>query len=191
MADGQASRRRLLDAAAAEFATWGLAGARVDRIATTSKVNKQQMYAWFGNKTDLFDAIWTESVNEIVDAVPLTADDLPGYATRLYDAYLGSPHLVRLSAWARLERIPTGNLYAHMAKSDEKKHQSIADAQAAGHIDTGYAPQDVHSLVIAMSMAWSPASTLVAASPEDTATEHARRKKALATAVDGAFRPKS
>ncbi|MET0424077.1 MAG: TetR family transcriptional regulator [Actinoplanes sp.] len=188
MADGQASRRRLLDAATAEFAAWGLAGARVDRIAATAKVNKQQMYAWFGNKTNLFDAVWTESINEIVDSVPLTGADLPGYATRLYDAYLARPHLVRLSTWARMERIPTGHLFTHLtAEHDEKKHQSIADAQAAGLIDPRYAPVDVHSLVIAMSMTWSPASPLIAATAEDPAADHTRRKQALAAAVAGAF----
>ena len=38
MRDAQATRRRLLDAAAAEFAVHGIAGARVDRIAAAAKV---------------------------------------------------------------------------------------------------------------------------------------------------------
>ncbi|WP_345409211.1 hypothetical protein [Nonomuraea salmonea] len=31
---------------------------------------------------------------------------MPGYAVRLYDAYLDRPQLVRLATWARLERTP-------------------------------------------------------------------------------------
>ncbi|MFI5932190.1 TetR family transcriptional regulator [Actinoplanes sp. NPDC051494] len=189
MADGQASRRRLLDAARDEFAERGIAGARVDRIAATAKVNKQQLYAWFGSKAGLFDAVWEESVREIVDVVPLTGEDLPGYAARLYDAYLDRPFLVRLSTWARLERTPTGDLFPHHGDHHAVKLKSIADAQDAGIVDPAYHPQDVQSLVIAMSMAWAPASSTITAAPEDSGAEHTRRKKALRAAVDGAFRP--
>src|SRR3981189_999740 len=100
MGDGQATRRRILAAATAEFAAHGIAGARVDRIAANAKANKAQLYAYFGNKEGLFDAVLTESVEAILDAVPLVAEDLPGYAVRLYDAYLQRPELVRLTTWA-------------------------------------------------------------------------------------------
>jgi AcrR family transcriptional regulator len=49
-----ATRHRLLDAAAAEFAERGLAGARVDRIAATAEANKQLIYAHFGSKEGLW-----------------------------------------------------------------------------------------------------------------------------------------
>jgi Tetracyclin repressor-like, C-terminal domain len=67
--------------------------------------------------------------------VPLTANDLPGYAVRLYDAYLARPRLVRLASWARLERTPAGHLFAEA--SEEPKVQAIAQAQRDGHIDPG------------------------------------------------------
>ena len=35
--DAEATRRRLLDAATAEFAAYGIAGARVDRIAAEAR----------------------------------------------------------------------------------------------------------------------------------------------------------
>ena len=38
--DAQATKRRLLAAATAEFAAHGLAGARVDRIAAAARANK-------------------------------------------------------------------------------------------------------------------------------------------------------
>lgn len=49
------------------------------------------MYAYYGSKEGLFDAVLTDQVEDILDAAPLTADDLPGYAVRLYDAYLAHP----------------------------------------------------------------------------------------------------
>src|SRR5882757_4875305 len=156
MDKGQASRRRLLDAAAVEFAAHGIAGARVDRISVDAKTSKAQMYAYYGSKEALFDAVLADHVGAILDAVPLTADDLPGYAVRLYDAYLVHPQLVRLATWARLERSPEGHLFA---EADEApKVQAIAAAQDAGRIDRSLPPADVHAMVISLAMTWSPNS---------------------------------
>ncbi len=98
MRDGEQSRRRLLEAATAEFAAYGIAGARVDRVAAAAKVNKAQMYGWFGSKDGLFDAVLAHHLHRIVDVVPLTPHDLPGYAVALYDSYLTDPELVRLAS---------------------------------------------------------------------------------------------
>src|SRR5918995_6729413 len=53
-ARGEATRQRILDAALAEFAAKGLAGARVDEIAARAGANKRMLYAHFGNKEDLW-----------------------------------------------------------------------------------------------------------------------------------------
>jgi AcrR family transcriptional regulator len=183
----QASRRRLLDAAAVEFAAHGIAGARVDRISTEAKVSKAQMYAYYGSKEGLFDAVLAGHVEGILDAVPLTPGDLPGYAVRLYDAYLAHPQLVRLASWARLERTPTGHLFT---EADETpKIQAIAQAQDAGHIDPALPPADVHSMVISLAMTWSPSSLTYTAAATDHASDHDRRRTSLAAAVRRAFAP--
>jgi AcrR family transcriptional regulator len=49
-----ATRSRILDAALAEFAAHGLAGARVDEIAARSGANKRMLYAHFGSKEELW-----------------------------------------------------------------------------------------------------------------------------------------
>lgn len=49
-----ATRQRILDAALAEFAAKGLAGARVDEIATRAGANKRMLYAHFGSKEELW-----------------------------------------------------------------------------------------------------------------------------------------
>jgi AcrR family transcriptional regulator len=186
---GQASRRRLLDAATAEFAQYGIAGARVDRISANAKVNKAQLYAYFGNKDKLFDAVFAETIDLIVDTVPVTGDDLPGWAVRLYDAYLIHPEIVRLATWSRLERAPAGDLYARPPELDATRVRSITDAQAKGIINPSIAPHEVLALVTAMSQAWSPASTIYAATKDEPKAEHDKRRKALALAVQRAFAP--
>jgi len=188
MRDAQATRRRVLDAAAAEFAAHGIAGARVDRIAAAAKVNKAQMYAYYGSKDGLFDAVFSEQLAGIVNSVPLDAEDLPGYAVALYDEYLARPELIRLATWARLERTPTGDLLAEFVGHDTSKLESITAAQAAGHIDPALDPRDVYALVTAVSMTWSPASVLVAAARDDDTAEHDHRRRLLADIVGRMFR---
>ena len=188
MGDGQATRRRLLEAATAEFAAHGIAGARVDRIAATAKANKAQLYAYYGNKEELFQAVFQEQINAIMDAVPLTGKDLPGYAVALYDDYLRHPELERLAMWARLERVPTGELVPG-DDAQEGKLAEIVAAQQAGLVDPEMAARDVHSLVIAMSHAWSPVSLTFVASAGDPAADHDRRRAALRKAVTRAVSP--
>jgi AcrR family transcriptional regulator len=55
--DAGRSRQDILDAARDEFASHGLGGARVDRIAERAGVNKRLIYYYFGNKEDLFLAV--------------------------------------------------------------------------------------------------------------------------------------
>lgn len=180
----QASRRRLLDAGAVEFAAYGVAGARVDRISADSKVSKAQIYSYYAGKERLFDAVLEDQVNDILHKAPLTAD-LPDYAVRLYDAYLEHPQLVRLATWARLERTPAGPLFPQADES--AKIEVIAAGQRAGQIRADIPAADIHSLVIAMAMTWSPSSLTHTATPADPAEDHHRRRTGLAAAVRDAF----
>jgi len=52
--DPERNQRRILDAALREFAQFGLAGARVDRIAARAGANKRMLYYYFGDKDRLF-----------------------------------------------------------------------------------------------------------------------------------------
>lgn len=102
--DATETKRRILDAARREFAEFGLAGARIDRIAEQASANKRSIYVHFGPKEDLFDLIVVDALRAMADAVRFDADDLPGYAGRLYDYLLAEPSTLRLSTWANLER---------------------------------------------------------------------------------------
>jgi TetR/AcrR family transcriptional regulator len=55
--DPAATRKKLLTAARREFASSGLAGARVDEIAARAGVNKQLVYHYFGDKDALYLAV--------------------------------------------------------------------------------------------------------------------------------------
>lgn len=185
--DGEDSRRRLLDAATEEFAAVGIAGARVDRIAERAGVNKAQMYKWHRSKDGLFDAVFIRSLDRIVDVVPFTADDLPGYAVALYDSYLDEPELVRLASWYRLERAPEGDLLARHPGLWTDKLEAIERAQAEGLIVSGPSPADIYALVISIAGTWSPISATFTASASDPAADHRRRRKAIRAVVGRAL----
>jgi AcrR family transcriptional regulator len=52
--DAERTQQALLTAAEAEFASKGLAGARVDVIAEQADANKRMLYYYFGSKDDLY-----------------------------------------------------------------------------------------------------------------------------------------
>lgn len=86
-----------------EFAAYGIAGARVDRIAELAGVNKERIYGYFGNKQKLFDAVVGRALAELAEAVPLKGGDDPAeYVGRVYDFHRDNPVLVRLFFWEGL-----------------------------------------------------------------------------------------
>jgi AcrR family transcriptional regulator len=183
MTSANDTRTRILAAATAEFAARGIAGARVDRIAAASGASKPMLYAYYGGKEQLFDAVFTAHVIANSDRVPFTADDLPGYAARLYDDYLADPDLLRLIAWKRLERMSHGYLYAGLEGNDEKHLADIGAQQRGGSIRPDLDPRDVWSLLISTSSTWAQVSVTEVAAPDDEAELHSRRREALRETV--------
>jgi AcrR family transcriptional regulator len=58
-------RIRILEAAKKEFAAYGLAGARIDRIAAEADANKRMLYYHVGNKEDLYLAVLEAAYEKI------------------------------------------------------------------------------------------------------------------------------
>jgi AcrR family transcriptional regulator len=157
--DAQATRRRLLDAAYAEFAQYGIAGARVERIAEAADSNKAQIYHYFGGKTQLFDAVCEQAILQMEAEVPFDPYNLPGYAGRLVRLHERRPEIMRLCTWQRLERTdgepsPAGVVYAR-AQID-----AIAQAQKTGNLPAHFHPGFLLGLVLHLATGW------VSVSPE-------------------------
>lgn len=55
--DAEATRARILAAATQEFARYGLAGARGDRVARAARSSERMVYYYFGSKEKLFRAV--------------------------------------------------------------------------------------------------------------------------------------
>jgi AcrR family transcriptional regulator len=98
----EATRERIALAATREFAARGYSGARVDAIAKRARINKRMLYAYFGNKEELFKAILRRKMREksrLRDEAPARIEEaLPHW----FDAMRADPEWVRLMQWEGL-----------------------------------------------------------------------------------------
>ena len=153
--DSAATRRRLVQAAREEFTARGIAGARVDRIAAAANANKAQIYHYFGDKDGLFDAVLESSTEEAVGAVPIDADDLPGYAARLFDYHFDHPDLLRLVTWARLEGRTTPSTQAQRTSSYRRRADAIKNAQQKGTVSTTFSAAQILDMIESLAVGWT------------------------------------
>ncbi|MFJ8231901.1 TetR family transcriptional regulator [Streptomyces sp. NPDC094448] len=187
--DSTATKARLLAAAFEEFTRYGLAGARVDRIARNAEANKRLIYVYYGNKDQLFDAVLARYLGSLADAVPFTADDLPGYAGALFDHLATRPGILRLASWRQLER--PGTITAE-TDAYRPKVEALADAQRRGTVSGRIAPVDLLALVLGQVTAWftaSPGLRDVAPGDAFAPDRLADHRAALTTAVHTLTRP--
>jgi AcrR family transcriptional regulator len=156
--DPESKKQQLLDAALTEFAAHGISGARVDQIAKAAGVSAGLVYTYFGSKEELFDAAFDTIVSNTLATTPITTDDLPEYAARLFDGYEKYPHIQRLSTWHRLEHEATSLPHAASLQSMVDKTAAIQAAQDAGTLTTRFAAVDLLGLLLALSGMWANAT---------------------------------
>lgn len=172
--DATESRRRILDAAVGEFAAHGIAGARVDRIAATSGLNKALIYSYIGPKSALFDAAFAHAVARVVEESDFDATRLDDYVVRLYDRYAAHPEVVRLALWDRLERGGDGVQSGAVAAVEEEKVERVREAQRRGALPAAPDADHLVALVTILGAMWH---LIGDPSPDDS--ERARQRTTL------------
>lgn len=144
------SPRLLIEAAIPEFAQFGFAGARTERIAKRAGVNKQLLFYYFGSKTGLYRAVIDEAVTQLDRAAKNVRRSPEHAAGRLrqelkaaFDTLAGSADLARLLVRGAFDRdedtaadLPARNLASRLA-------QAISDGQGLGHYRDDADPQTV------------------------------------------------
>jgi AcrR family transcriptional regulator len=152
--DPDTKRRLLLEAALEEFATHGMAGARVDRLAKRAGISAGLVYSFYENKDGLFEAVFDLIVEQTVTAVPIDADDLGEYAGRLYDAGTAHPDVLRFVAWYQLERGDPAARRASTTAAMAGKVADIAEAQKRGVVTDRLSPGEILALILALANMW-------------------------------------
>ena len=175
--DAEATRARILVAATDEFSAHGYSGGRVERIATQAQSNVRMIYAYYGDKSGLFDATVAEALRRMAENVPPRPEDLPGWAGDVFDHHQRFPEVLRLSMWAQLER-PEAT-----AEPRETYHnKALAVATAAAR---PLSAVDVLVFIYAIAQAWQLSPQGLTGLEEDPASTRAvaAHRQSVVTAV--------
>jgi AcrR family transcriptional regulator len=149
------TKSRILSAAFQEFAEYGVAGARVDRIAKNAECNKNLIYVYFESKEALFATVLDHHLADAYAGLDFTPENLPDLARRVFDYARANPDVYRLLAWATLER--TAAQPPTREREHARKLPLIREQQEAGTVYNGAPPELILMAVMALATAWSPA----------------------------------
>ncbi|MCF8608940.1 TetR family transcriptional regulator [Gordonia sp. HY285] len=146
-AAGKVTRERIISVAKQEFARYGLAGARVNRIAADSRASKDRLYAYFGSKEELFAEVSRRWASDTAVAVALSGDDLPEYVGRLFDDFVAHPENARLQAWATLEVAEPPRFDDVRMEVVQQKIGEVRRAQSRGVVDRQWDPVELLTML--------------------------------------------
>ena len=109
--NSELSKQRILQAAEAEFAEKGIYGARVDKIAADAEINKRMLYAYFGDKENLYKVVLSqvykrmENVErEIVDCRYTGTVLIEKIICAYFDFLKSNPTFVNILMWENLNQ---------------------------------------------------------------------------------------
>ncbi len=147
-------RDEILAAARAEFAQYGLAGARIDRIAKEANASKERLYAHFGDKESLFNQVVLADAGEMFGAIELLPDDVAGFVGQIFDMVRERPDHIRMVDWARLERVRLNLPDGDSVHFVEKMRGALREAQARGLVDERWDPADLLTMLFGLGLSW-------------------------------------
>lgn len=189
------TRRRIREAAIAEFAEHGPHGTTMERIAERAGVNKERVYHYFGDKAALFGAVAREEAEKVARAVTpgsVRVEDFGEIAGRTFDYQQAHPELARLVIWEGLADTGAAQDEQGRRALYESKVDEVAAAQREGLIDGAIDPAYLVFMLQALAGWWDAAPQvarmLSGADPND-ADERARRRAAVAEAARRIARP--
>jgi AcrR family transcriptional regulator len=127
---------RIFEAAAAEFATYGIAGARVDRIADNAASSKALIYSYFGDKESLFVKVLQHRMTELSSAVVIHPDRVDQFVADLFDFMTSHPDVLRLVTQEAMQFTPSGSPhFQERSVHYGTKIAAVREAQEAGAVD--------------------------------------------------------
>lgn len=179
--DTEGTRRRLKEAATAEFAERGLDGTTMTRIAHRAGINKERLYSYYGDKDSLWRVVLTDELERLAAAVaPLTGvdSDIGEFAGVTFDYHAAHPELSRLLQWEGLSRAPAADAVRRAAHYRDKVDR-VARAQRDGLLDPSIDPGHLVFALIALAAWWQTVPQLaemVTGSGSDDAGERDRRR---------------
>lgn len=158
---------RLTEAAAVEFAQYGITRASIDRIAEAANDDPEKIKRNFGSNDGLFNAVYEVLFWQRLMRVTCYPHDLPDYAGRLYDAQIAHPEILRLSMWDLLERGGMASQRDTVVESTRAKLGVIEEAQRTGMISRRFSPQDILGTILSLTRTSALIATISNANPDE------------------------
>jgi AcrR family transcriptional regulator len=194
MADPEATRQRIFEAAVEEFAEHGTAGARVDRIAAKARANKESIYRYFGTKDELLRRVIDQYLDERGEALLPKSRQLDQYASDQLRFHAEHPEYLRMSQWEALEfgaDVDTGSLEHRRAHYAEKL-KAVAEQQREGAVDPELDPRHLLAAVFGMANYWNAMPQIIRLLFGDDVTEAdlARHEEFIAECVRRIITPR-
>lgn len=186
--DTEGTKRKIVEAATAEFAKTGPDGTTIERIAKAAGVNKERVYAYYGGKPQLFAHVLRQQLTTAAQDVPAdmtSSDGIAEYAGRLFDYTQAHPALARLLKWEALafesevpEEQPRRDYYA-------VRTAEFARAQAAGVVADTIDPDLLHFMLLSLAAYWAalPQVARLITTVDAGGAELARRRAAVVEAA--------
>jgi AcrR family transcriptional regulator len=165
----EANRVRLLEAAAAEFAAHGLAGANINRISVAAGLAKGTVYNYFPSKEELFAAVAREACDRAVarsarPAGATTRDRLLALAAADVEVARENEAFYRVLAREALSADPAS--FQRIVSAAEpfiaRVEQILADGVEAGEVRTDVPVSELALMfsgldLLALTQHWSTA----------------------------------
>lgn len=167
--DPERTRARILDAAFAEFAARGVAGARVDAIARRARSNKRMLYHYFTDKEGLFRAVLRHKIAGRQALAERASGDPSENLPLWFVANCNDPGWIRLLGWESLQA-------GRNRVMDEEQRLEAASRtlertrqrQARGQLDGRWDPRHLHLAMTSLTMfpvAYAQVARLITGQP--------------------------
>jgi AcrR family transcriptional regulator len=186
--DTEGTKRKILDAAADEFARSGPEGTTIERIAKLAGVNKERIYNYFGGKLTLFSQVLRDQLTTAAIEVPERPgeEEITEYAGRLYDYHRQHPALARLLQWEALTfdaDVPE----EHSRRDFYQRNTSALASSECGQAPTSTIPPDLMQfLLLSIAGYWAvlpQVARMVTGVDPKVPAEDARRRAAVLEAA--------
>jgi AcrR family transcriptional regulator len=193
--DTEGTRRRLKEAATAEFAEHGPDGTTMARIADRAGINKERLYKYFGDKRALFETVLTDELDKLaasVEPTPSGLEDIGEFAGRTFDYQAAHPELVRLLLWEGLsgQVADETSRRAHYSKKALAYRTAQRDGILTDEIDADH----LAFFIIGLAAWWIAAPQLgrmLAGADDSDPAEHARRRASIVRAAERLAKPRT
>jgi AcrR family transcriptional regulator len=187
--DTEGTKRKIVQAATAEFVHHGPDGTTVERIAKLAGVNKERVYNYFGGKAELFAVVLRDQLATAASDVQMTcatADDVAQFAGRLYDYHRQHPDLARLLQWEALTFRDEAPEEPLRREYYGQKTSVLAAGQAEGTITSTMSPDLLHFMLLSLAAYWAvmpQVARMITDASGDEDGQHARRRACVVEAA--------